>query len=44
MIKLLCYRLAVMLQVMLFCQPDAKVANGMYWFNFWLNLASKLVQ
>jgi hypothetical protein len=33
---------ATVAQVALYCQPDAKLANGIYWTNFWMDLATKL--
>jgi len=27
----------------LFAQPDAKIANGIYWTEFWLNLVGKFI-
>jgi hypothetical protein len=36
-------KIATVAQLALYCQPDAKIANGMYWTNFWLNLATSLL-
>jgi hypothetical protein len=36
-------KIATVAQVALYCQPDAKVANGCYWFNFWMDLATKIL-
>lgn len=36
-------KIATIAQVALYCQPDAKIANGMYWTEFWLNLATTLL-
>lgn len=36
-------RISLAIQVALYAQPDAKIANGMYWTDFWLRLATALV-
>lgn len=36
-------KLSFAVSLALFAQPDAKIANGVYWTNFWLDLASKLI-
>lgn len=35
--------IAMAAQTALFCQPDAKVANGMYWTEFWLTLCAGIL-
>lgn len=40
---MLVFKIATIIQTALYCQPDAKIANGIYWFNFWLNVASKIL-
>lgn len=36
-------RISLAIQVALYAQPDAKIANGMYWTDFWLRLATALI-
>lgn len=36
-------KLAFVAQMALFAQPDVKIANGIYWTEFWLHLAAKLL-
>jgi len=31
------YRLTFLFTLALFAQPDAKIANGIYWTHFWLS-------
>jgi hypothetical protein len=42
-LKMLVVKIAIIIQVVLYCQPDAKIANGMYWADFWLNLVQRFV-
>ena len=37
------YRAMYIVQLALFAQPDAKIANGIYWTRVWLSLAIGLV-
>lgn len=37
------YRALYLVQLALFAQPDAKIANGIYWTRVWLTLAMWLV-
>lgn len=43
MLYLIIFKLAYVLQVALYAQPDAKVANGVYWTEFWLHIAEKIL-
>lgn len=36
-------RVIFLVELALFAQPDAKVANGIYWTNFWLGIIGRLV-
>lgn len=37
------YRLMFEVQKFLYAQPDAKVANGVYWTNVWIGVAATLL-
>lgn len=36
-------KVAIIIQTVLYLQPDAKLANGVYWAKFWMNLATSIV-
>lgn len=36
-------KIAIAIQFALYCQPDAKVANGIYWAEFWWHLARRIL-
>lgn len=36
-------KIATVVQVALYCQPDAKIANGLFWTEFWFNLLLRIV-
>lgn len=31
------------IQLALYVQPDAKVANGLYWTEFWINISANIL-
>lgn len=33
----------IVVQLALYAQPDAKIANGVYWTQFWLDVAAKIL-
>lgn len=37
------YRMVFEIQKFLYAQPDAKVANGIFWANRWLGVATTLL-
>lgn len=40
---MLVIKIATVVQTVLYCQPDAKIANGMFWAEFWMKLLWSIV-
>lgn len=40
---MLVMKIVAIAQTVLYLQPDAKLANGVYWTKFWIALATQLV-
>jgi len=37
------YHVITVANIALYAQPDAKVANGLFWCHFWLDLAISII-